>query len=551
MPSPTSFAFILAVMLPVGLNRYSTLEELRYELSDLIAVGSLHELRWPDFSDVQTEVAHFYELSGQTLAWTREQRLTPQGRAAVGVLLAADQKGLDPEDYDGPRWENRVASIQNGFASNAELVRFDLALTVSLMRYVSDVSRGKVDPASIHPGLATPSQSLDLAAFLKNKVKDVSDVTKAFDSVEPPFDGYWRTQRGLQTYLMLARSVEDHPGFTFSSRLRKGDRDPGIPALARLLQGFGDLPAEYRAVGNPSTYDDVLEQALKHFQVRHGIDPSGQIDKATLRRLNTPISHRIRQLQLTLERWRWVRREFPEPPIVVNIPEFRLRALNDRYSPEIEMNVVVGKAYRHRTPIFSAEMTHVIFHPYWNVPLSIQRDELIPEIVRDRSYLQKHGYEIVSSETSRPVVAEPSSVLAQLRSGKLAIRQIPGPENALGRVKFIFPNENDVYMHDTPAQALFSKARRDFSHGCIRVENPQDLAVWVLRHNPEWPIPRIKDTLEGLTETRVELKRRIPVLIVYATAVVLKNNEVRFFEDIYGHDAALEKQLARLYRSNS
>jgi murein L,D-transpeptidase YcbB/YkuD len=215
------------------------------------------------------------------------------------------------------------------------------------------------------------------------------------------------------------------------------------------------------------------------------------------------------------------------------------------------MNVVVGQAYRHRTPIFTAEMTHVIFHPYWNVPLSIQRDELIPEIMRDRSYLQKHGYEIVSSETSRPVVAEPSSVLAQLRSGKLAIRQIPGPENALGRVKFIFPNENDVYMHDTPAQALFSKARRDFSHGCIRVESPEDLAVWVLRHNPEWPSPRIKDTLEGLTETRVELKRRIPVLIVYATAVVLQNNEVRFFEDIYGHDAALEKQLARAYRSNS
>jgi murein L,D-transpeptidase YcbB/YkuD len=444
-----------------------------------------------------------------------------------------------------------VASIQNGLASNAELVRFDLALTVSLMRYVSDVSRGKVDPASVHPGLAMPRLNLDLAAFLENKVKNVADVTQAFDSVEPPFDGYWRTQRGLQTYIALARSVENHPDFTFSSRLRKGDRDPGIPALARLLQRLGDLPAEYRAITNPSTYDDVLQQAMKHFQLRHGLDPSGRIDKATLRRLNTPISHRIRQLQLTLERWRWVRHEFAAPPIVVNIPEFRLRALNDRYSTEIEMNVVVGQAYRHRTPIFTAEMTHVIFHPYWNVPLSIQRDELIPEIMRDRSYLQKHGYEIVSSETSRPVVAEPSSVLAQLRSGKLAIRQIPGPENALGRVKFIFPNENDVYMHDTPAQALFSKARRDFSHGCIRVESPEDLAVWVLRHNPEWPSPRIKDTLEGLTETRVELKRRIPVLIVYATAVVLQNNEVRFFEDIYGHDAALEKQLARAYRSNS
>jgi murein L,D-transpeptidase YcbB/YkuD len=236
---------------------------------------------------------------------------------------------------------------------------------------------------------------------------------------------------------------------------------------------------------------------------------------------------------------------------VVNVPEFRLRALNDSYGSEIEMNVVVGKAYRNRKPIFTAEMTHVIFHPYWNVPLSIQRVELIPAIVRDRSYLRKHGYEIVSRNTSTPINVEPTSVLAELRSGKLGIRQTPGPWNALGRVKFIFPNENDVYMHDTPLQVLFSRARRDFSHGCIRVERPEDLAVWVLGHNAEWPSTRIRDTLEGSKQTRVELTRPIPVLIVYATAVVLKNDEVRFFEDIYGHDAKLEQRLALAYRSAS
>ena len=226
-----------------------------------------------------------------------------------------------------------------------------------------------------------------------------------------------------------------------------------------------------------------LVDAVKRFQVRHGLDPDGRLGTGTLTELNTPLTDRIRQLQLTLERWRWVPHNFSRPPIVVNIPEFELRALDASYRTEIEMKVVVGKAYHHQTPVFAANMKQVIFRPYWNVPVSIQRAELVPKLDRDSSYLMKNRYEVVTPQgkvVTNGIVDAPT--LAQLRSGNLRIRQTPGPENALGLVAFMFPNEYDVYLHGTPAMELFAKSRRDFSHGCIRAEKPQELAAWVLRN---------------------------------------------------------------------
>ena len=290
-------------------------------------------------------------------------------------------------------------------------------------------------------------------------------------------------------------------------------------------------------------------EALKRFQIRHGIEPDGCIGKATLKELNTPLSQRVRQLQLVLERWRWVPHSFPRPPIVVNIPEFRLRAYDDQYRPELEMKVVVGKAYRHKTPVFSGNMTHLIFRPYWDVPLSIQRAELVPKIAKDPAYLAKNDYEIVNSR--RQVVstsAVSADLLAQLRSGKLFIRQVPGEKNALGLVKFLFPNEYNVYLHSTPAKSLFFRSRRDFSHGCIRVEKPEELAQWVLRGmQPGWNIDHIQAAENGADSIQVNLNKPIPVLIVYGTAVAREGGEVYFFDDIYGHDAALEQLLAHGY----
>jgi murein L,D-transpeptidase YcbB/YkuD len=208
------------------------------------------------------------------------------------------------------------------------------------------------------------------------------------------------------------------------------------------------------------------------------------------------------------------------------------------------VKVVVGKAYGHKTPVFASEIRSVIFRPYWNVPIGIQREEFIPKIEENPAYLAENSYDIVDSDGS--VVEEDPSrdeVREKLRSGQLGIRQRPGPDNALGLAKFDFPNQFDVYMHGTPSTGLFSKSRRDFSHGCIRVEDPVSLSQWILRDRPEWTAENIRNAMYGETTVRVALLKPIPVLIVYGTAVVMEDGEVRFFNDIYGHDAALERAL--------
>ena len=209
------------------------------------------------------------------------------------------------------------------------------------------------------------------------------------------------------------------------------------------------------------------------------------------------------------------------------------------------MKIVIGRARKLQTPLLSSQIDTVIFRPYWNVPLSIQRKELVGDIKRDPSYISKNDFELVNAKNA--VVAEETvshKLISELRSGKLRLRQRPGPKNALGLVKFVFPNEYDVYMHDTPAKSLFARARRDFSHGCIRLEKAEDLAEWVLRMESGWPRDRIHAAMQGTESFSVKLKHPIPVATIYVTAVVLENGEVHFFDDIYGEDAALEKELA-------
>ena len=503
------------------------------QLQELADSGVLSDLRWPNFTRLQRDVATFYESSGYQFAWVRAGEATPQALAMIHKLESAALKGLDAEDYDGSRWNDRLSQVR----TDAGAIRFDLALTVSAMRYISDASSGKVNPEVFSFGLRFDQKKCDLPATLR-ELTNTRDVTTDLDRLEPPFEGYWRTEKALAEYMKLAREDDGEVLPATKKPLEPSDQYPGAQRLERLLRLLGDLRP-----------DDTIVEALKRFQIRHGIEPDGCIGKATLKELNTPLSQRVRQLQLVLERWRWVPNSFPRPPIVVNIPEFRLRAYDDQYRPELEMKVVVGKAYRHKTPVFSGNMTHLIFRPYWDVPLSIQRAELVPKIAKDPAYLAKNDYEIVNSR--RQVVstsAVSADLLAQLRSGKLFIRQVPGEKNALGLVKFLFPNEYNVYLHSTPAKSLFFRSRRDFSHGCIRVEKPEELAQWVLRGmQPGWNIDHIQAAENGADSIQVNLNKPIPVLIVYGTAVAREGGEVYFFDDIYGHDAALEQLLAHGY----
>jgi murein L,D-transpeptidase YcbB/YkuD len=513
--------------------------------------GKLPQLRWPDFSDYTKLVKEFYDSYGNSLPWVREMQPTAQAQQVIAVLLQADKKGLSAEDYDGPRWSGRLAKLKPAASqpSEADAVQFDVALTVSLMRYISDLHIGKVNPKHFDFDLDVQAKKYDLPQFLKADVVDAFDVAGILQPVEPPYPGYQRTIQALQNYLQYAKEYDGAPLPAAGQTIAPGDTYPGVPQLSRFLKLVGDLPADADVPPDATLYQGPLVDALKHFQGRLGRTADGKITTQTLADLNVPLTTRIRQMQLTLERWRWLPIGLHAAPIVANIPEFRLRAYDENFKVALTMNVVVGKAYDHDTPVFADSMQYLIFRPYWSVPYSIARAEFIPKIARDPDYLEKKGFAVVDSRqqivTSGPVSAD---VLQQLRAGKLFIRQNPGPKNSLGLVKFIFPNSYNIYMHDTPEQVFFSKTRRDFSHGCIRLERPADLAVWVLRDNPgNWNLDRVRAAMSGIQTQQINLAHPIPVLIVYGTVIVTEDGIVHFYDDIYGHDATLEKVLVKGY----
>jgi murein L,D-transpeptidase YcbB/YkuD len=520
-------------------------------LREAISAGSFADLRWPDFSDYRRYVEKFYEFNGDSLWWVKGMEPTAQARRVIAVMLQADQKGLSAEDYDGPRWNDRLAklTLATRQPAEADAVKFDLALTVCAMRYISDLHIGKVNPKHFAFALDDESRKYELAEFLKDHVVNAGDVDSVMAQVDLPYPGYRRTIQALQTYMELAKKDDGEQLPLVKKVIVPGDTYSGVPRLTRLLRLVGDLPSEANVLIDPPIYHGELVNAVKNFQRRLGRDPSGHIDAQTLADLNVPISRRVRQMQLTLERWRWLPDSYQKSPIVANIPEFRLRSYDKDFNIGVTMNVVVGKAYGgHNTPVFSDTIEYVVFRPYWEVPYSITKGEMIPHLVSDPDYLAKKGFEVVDGKqnivSAGTVTPE---VLSQLRAGKLFIRQTPGPKNALGLAKFIFPNNYNVYMHDTPSTEFFAKSRRDFSHGCIRLEKPADLAAWVLRDNPGWTPESIRAAMNGDRTQQVNLAHPIPVLILYATVIVLEDGIVHFYDDIYGHDASLEKVLEKGY----
>ena len=515
------------------------------QIREIIASGKLADLRWPDFSDYKAHLNSFYEPSGYSSAWVRQAQASQQARAMIEVLKQADSKGLNSEDYDASRWTDRLQRLSDPTAT----AQFDAALTVCVMRYISDLRIGRVNPRHFSFGINVERKKYDLPQFVRTRLAEAANIQEALDEVEPPFAGYKRTQAALQLYLKLSQEDDGEKLPDVKEKITPGQEYAGIPRLTRLLRLLGDLPSSAEAKPG-DTYQEPLVKAVKKFQLRHGLSADGLLKAQTVKQLNIPLHDRLEQLRLTLERWRWVRSEFPQPPIVVNIPEFRLRAFDNSGRPVLTTNVVVGKAYRHETPVFEDEMQYVVFRPYWNVPPGIQRSEIVPALQRDPNYLSKNNYEITEpGGTVLASTAVSGEVLRQLRAGRLAVRQKPGSNNALGNVKLIFPNAHSVYLHSTPAQQLFSQSRRDFSHGCIRVEKAAELAAWALADSKQdWTLEKVLQAMKGTEDNvQVNLSRSIPVLILYGTAVVDENMVIHFFDDIYGYDADLRKVLAKGY----
>ncbi len=330
--------------------------------------------------------------------------------------------------------------------------------------------------------------------------------------------------------------------------MRVGQPYDGAGILYRRLLAFGDLAAG-TPPSDPSRYDASLVTGVKRFQVRHGIEADGVLGKRTLAALRVPLSWRVRQIELALERLRWLPDLGGQRLIIMNIPMFRLwawDAVPPRSAPTFGMNVIVGRALDTRTPVLVEEMRDVVLRPYWNVPRSILRSETLPATERDPDYLRREHMEIVRGDGDN---AQPEAVtadtIAQLREGTLRVRQRPGAGNALGLIKFVFPNDENIYMHGTPAQELFARNRRDFSHGCVRVEDPVALAEWVLADQPTWAGERIRAATTGSRSIRVNLTSPVKVILYYSTAAVRpEDGTMGFADDIYDQDVLLDRALA-------
>jgi murein L,D-transpeptidase YcbB/YkuD len=323
-----------------------------------------------------------------------------------------------------------------------------------------------------------------------------------------------------------------------------------VPQLAARLRAFGDLaPSAADARSGSNSYAGALVDGVKRFQDRHGLENDGVVGAGTIAAINVSLAQRIRQIELAMERMRWLPRLSDRPNVFVNVPLYRLWATDPVTGEEpLRMNVVVGQSLNHKTPLFIEQMEYVIFRPYWNPPRGITVREIIPHQRRDASYFDRERIEIVASgPDNAPALPPTADNLSAVVAGRLSIRQKPGPKNSLGLAKFIFPNAENVYMHGTPAQQLFSRARRDFSHGCVRLEDPARFAEWVLRDYPEWTRDRIDKAMQGDRPTRVNLKQPITVVLFYDTVHVNSEGVVYFVGDIYGHDRVLDAALRQGY----
>jgi L,D-transpeptidase YcbB len=516
-------------------------------LRTLTTAATPSESHSANFIGDQQNAQKVYEATQYSPAWVREGQATPQAIAVISAIESSQQKGLHPEDYDASHWPGRMATLKAAPGNADTVANFDFALTVSALKYLSNLRIGRVNPKPLEFGIDLDQKHYDLPQFLVQKVLTGSNLPDVLNKVEPQYLGYQRTETALQTYLPLAAQDHSQPLPDVPNTVKSGDAYSSAQQLGERLRLHGDLPQSVITIPNATTYDEPLVAAVKHFQTRHGLKPDGRLDKETIAQLNTPLGARVIQLEDSLERWRWLPADYPQLPVAVNIPGFKLRVFSDDHTVALQMNVVVGKALNHQTPVFAKEMKYIIFRPYWNLPLDITRAEIVPKLLRDPHYLARKGFE--ATDQNGHVVAAGAvshAMLEEIKSGRLLVRQKPGPRNALGLVKFMFPNEFDVYLHSTPAPELFNNSRRDFSHGCIRVEKPAELAAWLLQDQPKWTLENIKAAMEsGPDNQQVNLSRPVPVVIVYLTAIVEENGEVYFYNDIYGLDGALNDALAK------
>lgn len=498
-----------------------------------------------------TGVEQLHQQSGGRLLWFGTDGPTAAARALLGQLASAEERGLRSEDYGVKALAGRVAALPAGQADAATLAQLDRDLSVAAAKFLGHLQRGRVRPQDAGYALQLTQPPLDLAASLRALAAS-PNLAATLDGFEPRYRHYALLKQALARYRRLAQLPVLPPLPPLAARsVKPGAAYPPADALRERLKRVGDLSAEDAARSTGPVLDAVLSAALARFQVRHALAADGTLGAATWRALNVPVATRIQQIELSMERARWLPPPTGGPFILVNIPQFRLfafRGPDDREQAMTAMNVIVGKTFpQTNTPVFMADMRYVIFRPYWDVPASIMRKEVLPLMRRDGARAEREGFELVRGQSdSSPVVPVSAASLDALGRGELRVRQRPGKDNALGAIKFMLPNRFDVYLHSTPAQSLFSRAQRTFSHGCVRVQEPVALAEFVMGDDPGWTQQRIVEAMQGeQASLRVNLPQPIRVVMFYTTAIAAEDGRMLFFEDIYRHDGRLAAMLGK------
>jgi murein L,D-transpeptidase YcbB/YkuD len=469
----------------------------------------------------------FYSRRSFRAAWSNEHGPNRLADDLVEAIGRADLDGLDPSEYHLASIRQLLDEVRDG-ASNARssaprrLAELDLLLSDAFLLYGSHLLAGRVNPAGLDPRWEANRRVADLATVLEDALGS-RKIARALQRLAPTDDGYQR----LRDALARERAIAAEGGWP---RLPSGTPSPDV--LRDRLQLEDDWEP-----------GDSVSVALQRFQRRHGLEPTGLVDGATRAQLNVTADARVEQLRLNLERWRWLPQDLGRRRIIVNIAAQELDVVEDD-EIVLHMRVVVGKEYR-RTPIFSDTVRYVVLNPNWHVPSSIAVEELIPKMQKDSTYLERFGMHLLGSGPDAaevdPRSVDWSSVTAD--NFPYRLRQDPGRLNALGRVKIMFPNGYDIYLHDTPSRSMFSSAQRDFSHGCIRIEKPVELAIYLMKKT-KWNRDAIEAALDEGTERTLYPTRPTSVHLLYWTAWAEEDGTIQFREDINGADPALAAALA-------